>query len=420
MEKISCIENLMEVQEIVDKINDVLVWTEDIKYCCNSWGDGEDIRALRTGKRLFLTNTGIDPVEVSLPDPIPETVETYMNGDLLRGFIFNHLPVTEIYFNGDLVFFGELVLELPQYTTEINLRTFINENNPLGFQQVRVINNLIQPGIISGDSTDMFIILENHGEFQGISSGGHGMVLTSNILLEGDGWLKGAGGYGGDGISKGNYSKLLGDWTGKAAYDDGGPYINGRESPLWCNISLCGRHAYYNRFWKTGGGANSGAWVMSSTKSGQQYWNTTSNIDSPIWGDQGRVHRVSANVGGFRVRHGSGNGLQTEGTHTYKIYGGIGGNGGAGEGFRVIRDTGITLGTNATSSGSSYGHDATTGLNISVPSRASYNGEDGGHGGYFGEDGENGDSAGAAIIGSSFLLPGSVILDGSNTIGDIL
>ena len=420
MNKIECSSNMVTVKDILLKVNAIIKTSRELGSCCSYYQDGEDIRFLRYGNRLFVTNTGVNPTIVNLPNPIPDDVETYMGGTDLDSIFFNRISILEMYFNGDLVFYGDITLYLPQYATDIDLRKFIDDNNPDGLKKIRVINDLVQPSLFTGDMTGLNVTLVNNGEFLGTNPSSTAVTITSPIVLENTGWFKGAGGNGGNGANHGNYSKSVYTWQSRASYDDGGPYNYGIESDRWGKPNR-----YFNRFWKQSNHAKSGAWVMSGGKNGQEYWNTQSRAagQAPIWGDQGPCH-YNTSGSWCRVR-GGGPGLQVSlKGGTYKLYGGKGGHGGEGIHFRGTRNTGRTNGTAASSSGPTNGHDGGNGRNISVPTRSSYNGGNGGQGGTWavagskgGNGGANGGAAGKAIVGSSLLKPGSTALNASNTIG---
>ena len=91
------------------------------------------------------------------------------------------------------------------------------------------------------------------------------------------------------------------------------------------------------------------------------------------------------------------------------------GQGGAGQGFNVAANAGRTDGTNGSYTGPSSGFNPSTGVNLSLPAPGSFVNGDGGIGGVWAvagiagtNSGDAGLPAGRAIVGSAFLVSGSV------------
>jgi hypothetical protein len=375
--------------------------------------------------------------------PIPET---YLNSvGRVREWRYidanGQYNLWEAYLNGHVVYRKALELFLPDpqgVNNTINLRAFINANNPDGYQSISIINNFIQPKIITGDLTGLEVELINNGEILGNASGADALVISSNIIVTNNGWIKGAGGAGGAGGDGTTSSRLSGTWLPRGHYDDprydiGGVIHTGYSAGHSGILCGSGTYSFFNRFWKTSGGTNSGAWVQTGCTN-QRYWNTTTDVYT--WGDQGSCHKV---YGGdkFPVRHGSGIGLQVC-SEVYQYHnGGAGGAGGAGQQFLLQSGSSIGLaGATGTITGPNPGFNpATSGVNAgknytdNAAILATLDGGAGGAGGAWGAPGSVGGTSsggttgslgqqpGNAITGSSLLLPGSVT---GNVIGNII
>lgn len=209
LEKYSCTKgSLLSIGDIVKYLHSLIECQNRLSDCCETASGSEEIKTLRVGSVLYLTNNGNTPVAVTRPDPLPNNIDTWMNGTKQDQIFHNGSRITEMYMNGVLVFFKELVLELPQYTTEIDLREFINSNNPDNIPRVIVYNYLTQPKLSSGDMSGLDVTLINNGEFQGFSSSGDAISITTPLKLINNGWIRGAGGDGGDGINGDNTYRI--------------------------------------------------------------------------------------------------------------------------------------------------------------------------------------------------------------------
>lgn len=415
MEKIDCSSDLLNIQEILEKISELNGCCVEMSDCCDTIDNGMVIRALLVENKLYLTSDGSAPVAVPFVDGDP--IKTFLNTDEMKQVFFNKIGLLEIYLMRDIVFKRVLKLDLPQYAENINLRNFINANNPDNIRTVLVSNRLIQPSISDGNLGGLDVTLTNNigAEFQGISSGGDAVVFSTALTLLNYGWIKGAGGDGGNG---GGFDAVtipshVGNWHFRDDYDDGGPYVKGVKG-VGC-VPYPG--PLYNRFWKTAGGANSGGWITRGCTS-QVYWDTNA---SPIWGDQGKCQ----NLGNFRVRHNGGGGKETEINNfvAVSISSGNVGKGGSGIGFRQARNVGLTTGLDGYYSGPASGFDA-NGKNLALPAPGAFVNGDGGEGGDWADNGsagtqggEAGSPGGRAIVGFSSLKPGSIV---GNVIGLIV
>lgn len=429
MEQIQCQAGLVNLEQILAKLSELNLCCDEMSECCDTLESGEVIRAILVGKIVYMTNDGTAPVQVARQPGDP--IETYMNGgEEMKTIIFNRVQLDEMYMMGEIVYRRALELELPQYTTTINLNQFIVDNNPDGYDVIIVTNNLIQPGLISGTFVGLEVTLINNGEFQGISSGGDGMIITSPMKLLGPGITRGAGGDGGAGAGATAGSGSGGLWTTRH-HTAPNCVTNGVITP---------------RYWNEGGNMEwrpkTGTQCASTTKGP---YTTAANYDhrganggwwsqSP-WGDQGKCVFKDEYVGStlyrWRWRNGQSSG-GAAGSIDYQVYGsweitgGRAGHSGAGRGFRVAQDAGWSAGLDASFSGDYGVFNLSNGKTI-VASAASLIGYDGGHGGDWaeaggpGENGSSGKSAGRGFVGSSLLHPDSVALvQGTNVIGAII
>lgn len=352
---------------------------------------------------------------------ITSPVETYIDGTIIRDWQYkdaasspNYIPLDEAYMDGIIVYRRELVLTLPEYVTPINLSDYIANNNPDNYKVIRIVNNYTQPTIYTGQlgypSDPLLVTLENNGDILGFSSGDTALVVQAPIKLINNGYIKGAGGVGGTGQASNGVSRQVGAWEHRSAYDDGGPYVEGQMSPL-ANSTQNG--PYYNRFWKTAGGVNSGAWALRDGTN-QHYFDTNSASN---WGDYQDVYRHS----GVTLRHNTGTGLLVVVEETEGYTAGAGGLGGAGQSFsNPVAEAGHAS-TSGTHYGPTSGFNPSTGYNLAPLTQPSTS--NGGNGGDFGSNGASvtgggaGGSAGNAITGYANLTTGS---NTGNTIGAVV
>ena len=103
-----------------------------------------------------------------------------------------------------------LKLELPKSYTQINLRAFIDANNPTHQKNVLVTNKVENCSITTGDLTGLTVELHNSSKLSGFRfTNKHGvfsterkesaLILTSTLKLTNIGTLRGSGGVGGRG-----------------------------------------------------------------------------------------------------------------------------------------------------------------------------------------------------------------------------
>ena len=333
----------------------------------------------------------------------------------------------EAYLNGTIVFKKSLELYLPDpqgVNTTINLKTFIDGEDTGGFTNIKIINNFIQPQIITGVLTGLNIEFENNSEIQGNTEGSAGLILTSDILLINNGWIRGAGGGGGLGGPTDAFYQSVGAWLIRHHETSGCPSI---LSP---------------RYWHEGGnrlmewmGATATGVCMASTKGpfstvlGAGTGSSIGQWECIIWGDQDKCVLYHELIDGspavWKWRDGTDDGgaagsismVYSEGYSVGSSGGGVGGNG---QVYRAAA-TGGLLGPLPTTSGPSSGFNASTGVTLDLPSASERRGGRGGTGGTWGNSGLQGETSpsndagqlgsagGVAIIGSSHLLLGSAI-----------
>ncbi len=92
-----------------------------------------------------------------------------------------------------------LMLTIPQQTTPLGLRAYIDAHNPKNLTKVVLVNNLIQPTFNSGDMVGLEVKLINNGSIVGYDSGDDALNVTSPMTLVNNGNIRGAGGKGGNG-----------------------------------------------------------------------------------------------------------------------------------------------------------------------------------------------------------------------------
>ena len=103
--------------------------------------------------------------------------------------------VNYVYMNRVLVWqrITEKVLYLPQFNNTFNLRSFIDSQDTDGLTGIKVINNHIQPSMMSGDLNGLDVEFVNNGELRGTNSGNTALLMSSLMKLINNGWIRGAG-----------------------------------------------------------------------------------------------------------------------------------------------------------------------------------------------------------------------------------
>ena len=131
-------------------------------------------------------------------------IKTFVNGIGMDEIYHNGSRLDEMYMNGVIVHKRMLELIIPQQSGVLNLRTFIDSNNPTSASAITVVNNLTQPSIRTGDFSGLNVTFVNNGEIQGLYSGSTALWIESTVTLTNNGSIKGSGGDGGKGGDGGN------------------------------------------------------------------------------------------------------------------------------------------------------------------------------------------------------------------------
>ena len=118
---------------------------------------------------------------------------------------------------GQVVWERTLYLDLPQQSKALNLRSFINSKNPLGYRRIVVTNKRTQPRITSGNLSGLIVTLVNNGEIRGDTPGRNGLELSSSMKLTNNGWIRGAGKNGKSTSSK---SLTYGTWITRKCFHE--------------------------------------------------------------------------------------------------------------------------------------------------------------------------------------------------------
>ena len=106
--------------------------------------------------------------------------------------------IGELYLNTKLSFQRGATIEMIQAVSEVNIQSLIEAQAPTD-TNITIINNLIQPRIITGDLTGLNVTFINNGEIQGVAENKDAFQATSEIRLLNYGNIKGGGGNGGQG-----------------------------------------------------------------------------------------------------------------------------------------------------------------------------------------------------------------------------
>ncbi len=141
--------------------------------------------------------------------------------------------IDDIFANTEHVYSNllRLILPSPSSATAINLKNFIDANNPLNRTRVEILNpaGITQPTVATGNLAGFrYIKFINEGDINGSYPSSHGLSLTSPIILENLGTIRGAGGSGGTGGAGGSGGEGgAGGKGGKGA--DGTAGVNGAD-----------------------------------------------------------------------------------------------------------------------------------------------------------------------------------------------
>ena len=199
MNKIVCTNNETTIQVLLDKLKDLNLCCEFLSGCCTTLHEGAVMRAVLIGDKVYMTDDGTKPVFVPFVNGNP--IETYLMSVEMDMIYFNGVAISQMYLNGDIVFYRSLVLELPQYSdnTIINLAAFIASKNPDNIRKIIVHNGHTQPTLRTYSLAGLEVTLINDGEFQGTSPSSDAFIINSPLVLINNGWIRGAGGNGIDG-----------------------------------------------------------------------------------------------------------------------------------------------------------------------------------------------------------------------------
>jgi len=302
--------------------------------------------------------------------------ETTVNNKTISEWTFNTKDISEAYMNTKLIFNKSLELSLPQFTTEINIKAYLDSIGLGSNKNVVITNNLIQPRITTGDLTGLNVTLINKGEIQGTRSNKHALSVTSPLLLKNEGSIKGAGGNGGKGGQGGNDTYVRNDDSTHYAW------VTCNQSDTqnyWVGLftdALGRQWSYFSFGGKTVDVSNHAANWTSIPGLPGQYRRTGGVVKSAQCSYPTQFYRIERRI-------------QT----TVARPGGIGGAGGIGQAFEGP----ATPGTNGA---------------MSIPP-GGYNGGRGGNGGVWGTYGEKGGSNGGPA-GANGTPPGSAIIGSSN------
>lgn len=299
-------------------------------------------------------------------------VSTYLNTKHIDSAFFNGVDLDKIFFNTVMVFQKSVELILPQAVTEINLQAFL-DINASGSKAVTVVNNLIQPRIVTGDLTNYEVTFINNGEIQGTDVNPNAFHATTMITLLNNGRIRGAGGKGGNGGKGLDDIQLVPTSETK--------YVQG------CGSGYSWADNHYSD-WVTVTWANK--WFNVNTTG-------TGPVTSDKEGLEGKFERSGSSHGNYTCQTTSAfySVKRTIETPTARI-GGAGGEGGAGQTFESPFSQGIS-GFPSTPTGGNSGGSGGAGGNWGV------NGADGADGVLNPDSGEAGQLAGLAIVGTSFL-----------------
>ena len=119
----------------------------------------------------------------------------HADGQPLR---INGVQASTVRVNGVVAWVDVVDIELPQLSPSASLAVWLQTNHPT-VTSVRLINNLTQPSLHSGDFGTKSVELINNGEIQGGQPSWGAFFVESAMKLTNNGWIRGAGGNGGVG-----------------------------------------------------------------------------------------------------------------------------------------------------------------------------------------------------------------------------
>ena len=286
-------------------------------------------------------------------------------------------------------------IQIPKSYSQINLRTFIDANNPTSATKIKLINSVENCSMVSGNLSGLSVELVNNSYIEGFIKGrtstnystNSGLTLTSPLLLTNNGYIYGAGGYGGQGGKGANDT-----YTTNHSYEYYSGSVYGDKNQ-WNYNCYYGTVRVFIDYKQVGGDGNC------------QY---TGPYTSPsVYGvNNGKLYRGSykASDGDRKIFS-----VILKWTLNHDRVGGTGGLGGRGRGYGYGNAGGSAGGASSPSGGNSGGTGGTGGT-WGTTGNTGYTGAGGG------SAGGGGYAHAPAIVGSSHLLTGSKI---GNTAGGV-
>ncbi len=281
------------------------------------------------------------------------------------------------------------IIDIPKQYSMLNLREFIDANNPGSDTEIVLINSRVNCAMETGDLSGLNVVFKLSGELQGFHNGfadpeydhNNGLTITSPLKLLNTGTISGCGGGGGTG--------------GKGANDTHTVTTSETKYSFACGSGYS---------WADHDGTN-----LVTVAWGSNYKNSTTTGTGPLSGPvSGRFYR-----GKYRERNccdvcGAFYEVRRETDSQELRVGGKGGSGGYGASYNKsdVYDGDWRKGEDGSGSSPSGG----------------YSGGDGGNGGWWGSDGYTGDrgagngdygtqgaKGGIGITGTNFLSGDSII-----------
>jgi len=114
---------------------------------------------------------------------------------------FDNNDVLKVMIDGELAWQKILELRLPQLDKRTSIANYISLNNPNNVKTIVVMNDHVQPTLMSGDLSGLTVTLlnEHKGQILGDVEGASALIVTSPMKLTNLGKIYGAGGHGGTG-----------------------------------------------------------------------------------------------------------------------------------------------------------------------------------------------------------------------------
>jgi len=291
-------------------------------------------------------------------------------------------------FKRDYHFTG-LTLWLPKYYSLINLRTYINANNPSNKKNIVVYNNRDNATTTTGNLSGLNVKFVNNGKLFGIATQSarnafeaknNGFTATSALQFVNNGYVYGCGGNGGHG--------------GKGANDSYNKTSSTTQYQFGCGSGSS---------WGDHDGTN---WVTLTWNG--KWCNRSTTGTGPLTHDNysGKFYRSSYKCRGYCETWGGFYAVRREITTKYSRTGGNGGAGGKGASYNqsATWNHSWRIGKKGVGSSPSGGNTGGTGGAGGWWGNVGYNGERSGSSGH-----KNGYTAGKAIQGSGWFKANSKI-----------